>query len=287
VITESVIRVAADPAIDLFLATMPGPPDKVLLVIHGGPDWDHSYLRVPLDRLAGTRRVLLPDLRGCGRSTSGLAPADYSWDAAVRDLLGLLDALGIDRADVLGFSTGGSIAQRLALAAPGRVGRLIVASSSALPVSEDALDPDLREQQAARLAQGEALGPDPGELSGAAVNRANALRSAPANVWRPEKLAEYLERLAQVRFTGEWLPGWHAGILGPARPEDSAKRLAALGIPILLLHGRQDLTFPAALALAAADMIPAARAVVLESAGHMAHIDQPDAWLSALRDFLE
>jgi pimeloyl-ACP methyl ester carboxylesterase len=287
VITESVIRVAADPAIDLFLATMPGPPDKVLLVIHGGPDWYHSYLRVPLDRLAGTRRVLLPDLRGCGRSTSGLALADYSWDAAVRDLLGLLDALGIDRADVLGFSTGGSIAQRLALAAPGRVGRLIVASSSALPVSEDALDPDLREQQAARLAQGEALGPDPGELSGAAVNRANALRSAPANVWRPEKLAEYLERLAQVRFTGEWLPGWHAGILGPARPEDSAKRLAALGIPILLLHGRQDLTFPAALALAAADMIPAARAVVLESAGHMAHIDQPDAWLTALRDFLE
>jgi pimeloyl-ACP methyl ester carboxylesterase len=287
VITESVIRVAADPAIDLFLATMPGPPDKVLLVIHGGPDWDHSYLRVPLDRLAGTRRVLLPDLRGCGRSTSGLALADYSWDAAVRDLLGLLDALGIDRADVLGFSTGGSIAQRLALAAPGRVGRLIVASSSALPVSEDALDPDLREQQAARLAQGVALGPDPGELSGAAVNRANALRSAPANVWRPEKLAEYLERLAQVRFTGEWLPGWHAGILGPARPEDSAKRLAALGIPILLLHGRQDLTFPAALALAAADMIPAARAVVLESAGHMAHIDQPDAWLTALRDFLE
>jgi pimeloyl-ACP methyl ester carboxylesterase len=287
VITESVIRVAADPAIDLFLATVPGPLDKVLLVIHGGPDWDHSYLRVPLDRLAGTRRVLLPDLRGCGRSTSGLALADYSWDAAVRDLLGLLDALGIDRADVLGFSTGGSIAQRLALAAPGRVGRLIVASSSALPVSEDALDPDLREQQAARLAQGEALGPDPGELSGAAVNRANALRSAPANVWRPEKLAEYLERLAQVRFTGEWLPGWHAGILGPARPEDSAKRLAALGIPILLLHGRQDLTFPAALALAAADMIPAARAVVLESAGHMAHIDQPDAWLTALRDFLE
>ena len=135
--------------------------------------------------------------------------------------------------------------------------------------------------------QHEALGPDPGELSGAAVNRANALLSAPANVWRPEKLAEYLERLAQVRFTGEWLPGWHAGILGPARPEDSAKRLAALGIPILLLHGRQDLTFPAALALAAADMIPAARAVVLESAGHMAHIDQPDAWLTALRDFLE
>ena len=286
-ITENVIRVAADPAIDLFLATVPGPPDKVLLVIHGGPDWDHSYLRVPLDRLAGTRRVLLPDLRGCGRSTSGLALADYSWDAAVSDMVGLLDALGIERADVLGFSTGGSIAQRLVLAAPGRVRRLIVASSSVLPVSDDDLDPDLREQRAARLAQGEAPGSEPGELTGAAVNRADALRSAPANIWRPEKLGEYLERLARVRFTGEWLPGWRAGILGPARPKDSVNRLAALGIPLLLLHGRQDMTFPAALALAAADMIPGARAVVLENAGHMAHIDQPDAWLTALRDFLE
>ncbi|HEY1915095.1 MAG TPA: alpha/beta fold hydrolase [Streptosporangiaceae bacterium] len=55
------------------------------------------------------------------------------------DLIALLDALGIARADVLGFSYGGMIAARLALAAPGRVRRLIVASASLLPVPPDAL----------------------------------------------------------------------------------------------------------------------------------------------------
>jgi hypothetical protein len=123
-------------------------------------------------------------------------------------------------------------------------------------------------------------------LIGAELNRADALRSAPANVWRPEVLADYLDRLAAVRFSGDWREGWEADILGPARPDRSAARLAETGIPILLLHGRQDLTFPAALVPAAARMIPSARAVVLEDAGHMAHIDQPDAWVAALREFL-
>jgi pimeloyl-ACP methyl ester carboxylesterase len=57
-------------------------------------------------------------------------------------------------------------------------------------------------------------------------------------------------------------------------------------VPTLLLHGRQDMTFPAALAEAAAARIPAARAVVLDQAGHMAHIDQPAQWMAALREFL-
>jgi pimeloyl-ACP methyl ester carboxylesterase len=119
-------RGTTDPAVDLFLADVPGPGDRTPLVVHGGPDWDHSYLREPLERLGGDRRVLLPDLRGCGRSTCGLPMGDYTWDAAVGDPLALLDALGIARADVLGFSPGGAIAQRLVLAAPDRVRSLIV-----------------------------------------------------------------------------------------------------------------------------------------------------------------
>jgi pimeloyl-ACP methyl ester carboxylesterase len=105
------------------------------LVVHRGPDWDHTYLRDPLCRLPG---VVLPDLRGCGRSTRGLLSHRYTWDAVVSDLLALLDTLGIAQADVLGFSTGGLIAQRLVLAAPHRFRRLVVASSSIIPVPPDA-----------------------------------------------------------------------------------------------------------------------------------------------------
>jgi len=124
--------------VTLFTSVSPGPPDRALLVVHGGPDWDHTYLRDPLSGLAGDWRLVLPDLRGCGRSTTGLASGQYTPDAVVGDLLALLDHLGIARAAVLGFSYGGLIAQRLLAAAPERVTRLIVASSSVLPVPADA-----------------------------------------------------------------------------------------------------------------------------------------------------
>ncbi|MEV7042713.1 alpha/beta hydrolase [Amycolatopsis sp. NPDC051061] len=69
--------------------------------------------------------------------------------------------------------------------------------------------------------------------------------------------------------------------------DDAAVRLAASGIPILLLHGRQDMTFPVALLEQTTALIPAARAVVLDDAGHMAHIDQPEQWITAVGEFLE
>ncbi|WP_442945669.1 alpha/beta fold hydrolase [Nocardia sp. SSK8] len=121
-------------AVDQFVAWAPGPTDRTLLVVHGGPDWDHTYLRHPLGRSAGHHRLLLPDLRGCGRSARGLPPTAVDPDTVVADLIGVLDAFEADRADVLGFSYGGLLAQRLAVTAPERIGRLIIASSSVLPV---------------------------------------------------------------------------------------------------------------------------------------------------------
>jgi pimeloyl-ACP methyl ester carboxylesterase len=44
--------------------------------------------------------------------------------------------------------------------------------------------------------------------------------------------------------------------------------------------------FPAALTAESAELIPDARAVILDEAGHMAHVDQPEAWLAAIADFL-
>jgi pimeloyl-ACP methyl ester carboxylesterase len=281
--TESHIAVSADPAVRLFVAQSQGPADRVLLVIHGGPDWDHSYLREPLDRLAGQHRLILPDLRGCGRSTRGLGDGQYTPDAATGDLAVLLDALGVADADVLGFSYGGLLAQRLALATPRRVRRLIIASSSVLPVPPGALEGwaerDRRTAAAKRAWSDRALsGPD--------LTRAAAIAQAPADLWRQDAMPGYLARLQRIRFSAEWLRPWRAGTLPPAHPDDAALRLAAVSIPILLLHGRQDMTFPAALAEQAAALIPSARAVIIQDAGHMAHIDQPGQWIIAVSGFL-
>ncbi|WP_226961850.1 MULTISPECIES: alpha/beta fold hydrolase [Streptomyces] len=260
-----------------------GPAERTLLVIHGGPDWDHSYLLDPLRELAGEVRVLWPDLRGCGRSPGGLPPGAYTPDAAVGDLLALLGSLGDGPVDVLGFSYGGLLAQRLALAAPERVRRLVIASSTVLPVPGDAFDgwPERAERRAAEAR----VWADP-TLDGPELTRSAAFAGAPANVWRAAALAEYRARLARVRFTAEWLGPFRAGTLPPALPERAADRLAALGLPTLLLHGRQDMVFPAELAREAAARIPTARAAILDEAGHMAHVDQPGPWLTAVRAHL-
>jgi len=280
--TESHLQVAQDPAVTLWVAEAAGPLHQTLLVIHGGPDWDHTYLREPVNQLAGQHRVLLPDLRGCGRSTRGLPDDLYTWDAVVADLLTLLDAKDADRVDVLGFSTGGLIAQRLVLTAPERVRRLVIASSSVIPLPPDAFDGWL--ERTKRLKE-TTVSLAPG-LSEAEVNSAEATAFAPINVWRQESLPDYLQRVSTIRFSGDWTRPWNAGTLPPVRVPDAERRLAELGVPMLLLHGRQDMTFPANLAEQTAARNPAARAVILDEAGHMAHIDQPHHWVAALARFL-
>jgi pimeloyl-ACP methyl ester carboxylesterase len=271
-------RVPVSAEVELFVASSPGPADSTLLVIHGGPCWDHTYLREPLIQLAPAQRLVFPDLRGCGRSTGGLAADRYTPDLVIDDLIGLLDQLEVEQADVLGFSYGGMIAQRLALKT-NRVRRLIVASSSIPPVLPDAFGnwPERTARQAEET---------PTDLEGAERNRHNAITGARANVWRAESLPDYLTRIDNVHFTNDWDAPYLAGILPSPRYPDALERFTTSGLPILLLHGRQDMTFPAALADEAATLIPTARAVILDEAGHMTHIDQPASWLTAVQDFL-
>src|SRR5689334_14671296 len=80
-----------------------------LLVVHGGPDWDHTYLLPGLELVADARRVVAFDLRGCGDSTKGLGLSCYQPEKVVNDIVGLIDVLGHDRVDLLGVSTEGQV----------------------------------------------------------------------------------------------------------------------------------------------------------------------------------
>ena len=284
-LVERLVQVSDDPMVELFVAETAGDPDRTLLVIHGGPDWDQTYLRQPLVGLADDRRVVFADLRGCGRSTRSLPAAAHTPANAVRDLAVLIDQLGGGPVDLLGFSYGGLLAQRLLVSAPGRVRRAVIASSSILPVPPGAFAGWT--ERDARQAQAEAGGRDDDTWDDART-RQDAISSAVLDVWRPERLPEYRSRLARVHFSSDWARAWpDRSKIPPARPEQVVERLRALGTPLLLLHGRQDMTFPATLVQPTIELLPTAHAVVLDQAGHMAHVDQPDAWLDAVRAFLD
>lgn len=281
-LVERFVRVSDDPVVDLFVAETPGPHAETLLVVHGGPDWDHTYLRDPLRRLGVERRVVWVDLRGCGRSTRGLPAAAYVPKEAVRDLIAVIADVGAP-VDVLGFSYGGLLVQRLIVTAPHLVRRAIIASSSILPVHSDAFAG--WDERAARMATQPKT--EDGESDGRRTYL-EAVATANANIWRLELLPAYVDLLEQVRFSSDWSRAWpdHAR-MPPARPDNPTMQLNATGVPLLLLHGRQDMTFPAVLVDETVALMPTTRGVVLDNAGHMAHIDQPDEWLNAVRDFLD
>ncbi|WP_017607848.1 alpha/beta fold hydrolase [Nocardiopsis xinjiangensis] len=259
--------------------TLGGPSSAPpLLAVHGGPDWDHSYLLDPLTEL-GRRRLILPDLRGCGRSS----PAPCSFAAAARDLARLITHLGLETPDLLGFSTGGQVVQRLVLDHPGPFGRVIMASSTLWPVT-DADFGTWPEREHRRAAENRVWA-EPGPATPALVGRA-ARAGAPANVWRQDRIAHYRRVLERVHWSAHWLHARRAGRSDSPRPAHGPQRLAEAEAAWLFLHGRQDMVFPAHFAERAAALLPRSRALVLDGAGHMAHVDRPEAWTAAIEAFL-
>jgi 3-oxoadipate enol-lactonase len=113
----------------------PGAPPLVLLhgLGEGAADWDGVA-----PAFARQRRVYAPDLRGHGRSGR---PGDYSVELMEADALGFLDALELDRVDLIGHSMGGLVGYLLAGDHPERVGRLILEDVGALrPRERSALE---------------------------------------------------------------------------------------------------------------------------------------------------
>jgi pimeloyl-ACP methyl ester carboxylesterase len=99
-----------------------------VLLIHGFPD-DHSVWRRQIPALvAAGYRVIAPDTRGCGESAIPPKVADYSLDRLVEDLVGLLDALGIGKVQLVGHDWGAVQGWYFAMRHPERVERYIALS---------------------------------------------------------------------------------------------------------------------------------------------------------------
>jgi len=104
---------------------------RPLLLIMGMAGSCAGWLPLQMPDLSAARRVIIFDHRGVGRSEDSGEP--FTTADLARDALGLLDALEVEQADVLGPFMGGMTAQELALLAPERVGRLVLVGTYARP----------------------------------------------------------------------------------------------------------------------------------------------------------
>ena len=236
-----------------------GGPGRPLLLITGYAVtmdmWDPVFVR----QLAGDHRVILMDNRGMGTAKAPDGPISIGQMA--QDAIGLLEALGIAKADVLGWSMGGIIAQEMALARPDLVGALALCgtmsdSSGLMPVLD-------------RMA---AMPPE--ELKRAMFPKAwaaanpKALSDLPGSARPPDP--DVVAR--QYAALGQW--------------RGTLRNLPDLRCPVLLLGGAEDWVSPPEKLQRMARAIPGARLELLIGAGHWMMHQYPQQMAQAVNEFL-
>lgn len=256
-----------------------------VLVVHGGPVMEHGYLAPHLDPLSDEFEVIYFDQRVSGRSAGTVDSASLRLDSLAADMGGILDVLGLESSHLLAHSWGGLLALRFAILHPERVRSLTLVS----PMAASAELWQREEIALAALATGEhraaaaALRADPGLMAGDSGAIAALMRHAfRLQFHDPDRASDlelyvppdYLERSRQFGHLAPDLDGYDF--------HDEAARLA---VPTLILFGEDEPGGDIGGA-ALAGTIPGAEFVRLPGSGHFPFIETPDAFLSAVRDFI-
>jgi len=273
-----------------YRETGSGPP---VIVIHGGPDFDMNYLLPDMDRLAGRFRLVYYDQRGRGKSAAGVRPEDVSLESEVNDLDTLRKFLHLESVTLLGHSWGGVIAAAYAARHPGAVSRLILLNTAPLTHDDFLLlraafsskRPPADAAQMRAIASGEAF------RDGNPDTVAEYYRLHFRMTVRDTALLARLVRSLGRGFTSDGILKARA-IEDRLRGEtwldtayDALRPLAALSIPVLVIHGDYDF-IPVGCAAHAAQVIPGARLVVLKECGHFAYMEKPEDVLREITNFL-
>jgi 3-oxoadipate enol-lactonase len=211
-------------------------------------------------------RVVLYDTRGHGGSDVPSGP--YHMRDLIDDVVGLMDALSIARAHFVGLSLGGATGIGLAIAHPERLSSVAICDARAdAPASF-------------RVAWEERI---------RTVQEQGMVALAEPTLQRWFTHASYTERpalIGKVRaMIGSTPPAGFIGCARALQTLDYDTQLQAITIPILLLVGAEDSVFPE-LNRGMLARIPSARLVSIPAAGHLSNLEQPDAFLAALLDFL-
>lgn len=232
--------------------------------------WFHQ-IRALRDRF----RVIAYDQRGHGLTNAPANATDYSAAHLARDLVGVLDALKVERAAVVGFSLGGGPALALAASKPERISRLVLADVGAGaddPVKIEAL----ARQWVALIDQGKI-----DDLVCAMLRSELFKFYARRNRRRRDHMAALFRATPPVglRFTLSEVLAKRKSLFR------SAAVLQSVSVPTLVMVGQLDYVCSKAARLLA-QTIPNAKLKIVANSGHMSPLEQPAAFSAALMEFL-
>lgn len=214
-------------------------------------------------------KTIVFDNRGVGRSDK--PDINYSIKMFADDTIGLMDALNIEKAHILGLSMGGFIAQEIALSYPERVEKLVLCGThcggtKALVPSNEAIDFLLN------------LPEEPIEY----VNGFIPLLFTKTYIENnPDFIESYKQRMLKIPFN---LSSYKRQL--QALSFSAARRLKNINIPTLILHGKKDILIPPGNAEILAKGIPNARKVILDNVAHFLFQPNPEEVTNLISEFL-
>lgn len=253
-----------------------------MLVMHGGMGLDHTLFRPWLDPLSERLRLVYWDHRGNGRSPHDGPLEELTHARWVDDADALREAMGVERVVVFGHSYGGFLALEYALRHPRRVDALILANTA--PVMRHgaaALENARRKGPPEAAARAETLLANPVGDDAAFLDGFRAILPLYFHRWRDEWADRLLGALVPNAATYD-----HAN--ARCLPDyDVRGHLASLRMPTLVLSGADDWIMPRE---HAGDLLAAGIAnadhIVFESSGHFPFVEERDAFVTTVREWL-
>ncbi|MEB8339080.1 alpha/beta fold hydrolase [Streptomyces endophyticus] len=247
-----------------------GPADGVAIVLIHGHPFNRTLWATQAEALAAAGyRVLTPDLRGYGESD--VTPGQVLLSRFADDIAGLLDELGIDTAVVGGVSMGGQIAMEFHLRHPDRIHALVLSDTSA--PAETPEGKLYRNRLALRL-----LAEGMGRYADEVIDK----MLARYNVAALPEVAAHVLGMMQVTDPR----GAAAALRGRAERPDYRDSLAAARVPALVVVGVDDVYTPVSDAEEIVKLMPDSVLRVIDGAGHLPSVEQPQAFNGVLLDFL-
>ena len=248
-----------------------------LVLLHGGPGYDHSSFKPAFSRLADIAQIVYYDHRGHGRSDR-CPPEEWTLDTFADDVVRLCDALGIEKPIVLGQSFGGFVAQRYIARHPGHAAKVILSSTSpAMNLGR-------------KLAMFERFGGKP------ARDVAERFWAGPSEAtWAPYNAVckPFYNQIQPTSDDAHRRIVFNEAILfasagGEQQTMDLLPGLADARCPVLVMAGELDPVCPLQDSLDIAAALPAAlvQLATFARSGHGAWRDEPDAAFARLRRFI-
>jgi proline iminopeptidase len=267
----------------LFFKTMgSGEP---IVVLHGGPGFDHRQFLPYIWKLAERHKVILFDQRGTGLSSAPIDSTSISIDSFIADIEGVRKAFGIEKMNLLGHSWGGILAMHYGTRHPDRLKTLILCSTAA---SFESFAEMRANYEADRLPEDAALVQ---EIYSSDAYQ-NGDPQAVERFWRvyfkPYFANQSLVSKLDLQFEENSITNGNAvagHILQSIGEFDLHEDLGAIRCPTLIIHGDSD-PMPFTYAGMIHESIAGSKLVIVGGAGHWLFVDATETFTSSVLDFL-